>query len=90
VDPGAVAREVILPADTGANWERQVNWKPEVLVGGKWVAANGLRLATAREAAYVAKRVHEKWGRTDGHRAAPTDEPVNYTWHAMYGMEEAA
>jgi hypothetical protein len=57
-----------------------VSWKPEVQVkgeGDKW-HDNALRFATQKEAADSASDLYSRWTLTTAHRAAESDEPVNY------------
>lgn len=53
------------------------SWKPEVEVDGKW-STNALRFATEAEAARSASDLFSRWLLTTGHRAAPSEDPVNY------------
>lgn len=56
------------------------SWKPEVQTigdGDKW-NSNALRFATKEEAEYSARDLAGRWMLVTAHRAAPSDDPVNY------------
>lgn len=58
-----------------------MSWRPEVQVrgeGDKW-HSNGLRFATKEEAEASASDLYSRWTSTTAHRAAESDDPVNYT-----------
>lgn len=62
------------------NMNTNMNWKPEVLVEGKWYQ-NGLTFATQAEAEASAKDLFNRWMACAGHRAVEVDaeaNPVNY------------
>lgn len=57
-----------------------MSFRPEILnTDGKWYP-NGLRFATEAEAAASANHTFSNWTGAIGHRAAPSDDPVNYAW----------
>jgi len=59
-----------------------VSWKPQVQVkgeGDKW-HDNALRFATKEEAAANAADLYSRWTLTTAHRAAESEDPVNYAW----------
>ena len=58
-----------------------MSWKPQVQADttGKWYD-NALRFATEEEAANNARDLFQRWTLCTAHRAAPSDEPVNYTY----------
>jgi hypothetical protein len=55
------------------------SWKPEVIADstGKWIG-NGLRFATEQEAYDSAAALAWRWTAVRDHRAAESDDPVNY------------
>ena len=57
------------------------SWKPEVQIDGTgtWYG-NGLRFATQDEAARNAFDLGLRWTAVRKHRAAESDEPVNYVY----------
>lgn len=56
-----------------------MNFKPEVLVGGKW-CRNALVFATEKEASENAKDLMFRWTLVSDSRAVEVDEPVNYSY----------
>lgn len=58
-----------------------MSWKPEIIVHGEnsWVA-NGMRFATKEEAFENASHLALRWMAVRDFRAAPSDDPVNYTF----------
>jgi hypothetical protein len=58
---------------------KQMSWKPEVFVQGKW-SRNGLVFATEQEAADSARNLMYRWILVEDSRAVEVDEPVNYRW----------
>jgi hypothetical protein len=58
------------------------SYRPEVQVigqRGEWLP-NGLRFATEAEALANAFDLAGRWMAVTHHRAAPSDDPVNYRW----------
>jgi hypothetical protein len=57
------------------------SWKPEVQTdnSGKWYG-NGLRFATLREAEENARDLSYRWLAVREHRAAESEDPVNYAY----------
>jgi hypothetical protein len=53
------------------------SYKTEVCVDGGW-STNALRFATAEEADAYGKELLSRWWVPSDHRAAPSDDPVNY------------
>jgi hypothetical protein len=58
-----------------------MSWKPEVIADntGKW-CGNGLRFATEKEAHENAHDLMMRWMAVKEYRAAPSDDPVNYSY----------
>jgi hypothetical protein len=55
------------------------NWKPEVLVDGKW-CANALVFATQEEAEQNARDLLMRWFVPTDSRAVESTDPVNYSY----------
>ena len=58
-----------------------ISWKPEVQTDGtgKWYG-NSLRFATEAEALANAEDLSMRWFAVNRLRAAPSDDPVNYSY----------
>jgi hypothetical protein len=57
-----------------------MNWKPEVMVGGKW-CANNLCFATQAEAEQNAFDLLMRWTACESYRSVESSDPVNYSYH---------
>jgi hypothetical protein len=53
------------------------NWKPEVLVNGKW-SCNAVVFASEEEAIISARDLMSRWTLVMDYRAVPSNDPVNY------------
>jgi hypothetical protein len=56
---------------------KNISWKTEVLVEGKW-ATNALRFATKEEAEASGNELLSRWFVPSDSRAAESEDPVNY------------
>ena len=64
------------------------SFKPEVMTDstGKWYS-NALRFATEAEAISSAHDLAMRWMLVRDYRAAPSDDPPNYTWIDGIGLQ---
>ena len=80
--PGPTVKEENVPLDTRS-------WAPEVLVDNeKTWARNALRFATEDEAFRNARDLMYRWTLVREYRAAPSSDPVNYTYDELGQLEE--
>lgn len=66
-----------------------ISWKPEVFVEGKW-SQNQLAFATEVEAKNNAYNLMCRWTLVEDCRASESEQPVNYRWDDMLGLQRVA